>query len=206
MMLVVASGVQGPVRASRYLVAGGVMLTGLCAAWPFRETYRSLPTPAPLAAPLELTLRRPDSPLVLAPRSDISPAVGIEPQSAGLAPSGASTRTSLRTGDLADLTPPPALPVSFQPGAANPPPSDWRPEPTARPTGPPPRPRPYRLRDGDTLEKIAERLLGDSGRAGEVFEANRDVLMRPDLLPVGTTIVLPPRERSDDLEPVHAER
>ena len=63
-------------------------------------------------------------------------------------------------------------------------------------------PRPYRLRDGDTLEKIAERLLGNARRANEIFELNRGLLNRPDLLPVGATIMLPPRENSDDLEPV----
>jgi len=67
---------------------------------------------------------------------------------------------------------------------------------------PPARPRRYRLRDGDTLEKIAERFLANRGRAGEIFEANRDVLTRADLLPVGVTIVLPPRDSPEALEPV----
>ena len=70
--------------------------------------------------------------------------------------------------------------------------------PTARPQSPP---RPYRLRDGDTLESIAERLLGNGARASEIFEANRGVLARPDVLPVGVMIVLPPRESNGDLEP-----
>lgn len=70
----------------------------------------------------------------------------------------------------------------------------------ARPSKPPGKPRPYRLRDGDTLEKIAERFLGSRERAGEIFEANRDALARPDLLPVGVTIVVPPREQAGDLE------
>jgi nucleoid-associated protein YgaU len=52
------------------------------------------------------------------------------------------------------------------------------------------------------LEGIAERLLGNRGRAVEIFEANRSVLARPDLLPVGVTIVLPGRESVDALEPV----
>jgi nucleoid-associated protein YgaU len=63
-------------------------------------------------------------------------------------------------------------------------------------------PRPYRLRDGDTLEKIAERLLGDPLRAIEIFAMNPGVLERPDLLPVGATIMLPPKDNADLLEPV----
>jgi nucleoid-associated protein YgaU len=53
---------------------------------------------------------------------------------------------------------------------------------------------------------IAERLLGDKERASEIFEANRNVLARPDLLPVGITIMLPPRETRTDLQPVAAPR
>jgi len=171
------------------------MLIGICAAWPFRQSQPRTVAPLPATAPLELTLRRPDTPLELAPRSDISPAVGLESIAGGqMPPTSARSLTSLRTTDLANLAPPPALPVSFQPGSANPPPNDWRPEPLVRSTRPPGKPRPYRLRDGDTLEKIAERLLGSRERAKEIFEANRDVLTQPDLLPIGITIILPPRE------------
>ena len=122
---------------------------------------------------------------------------------AGPMPSTPRTLTSLHSLDLANLAPPPALPVSFQPAVAPQAPGDWRPEPLTRPARPLGKPRPYRLRDGDTLERIAERLLGNRERAAEIFEANRNLLARPDLLPVGVTIMLPPRERADDLEPVN---
>jgi nucleoid-associated protein YgaU len=59
----------------------------------------------------------------------------------------------------------------------------------------PPQPRTYRLRDGDSLEWLAERYLGSRERADDLFAANRDVLAQPDLLPVGTTIKIPPRDR-----------
>ena len=189
-------------RASRFSAAAGIVLVGLCAAWPFRQVQRRWPPSAPVAASLELTLRRPDAPLELAPRSDISPAVGLESTAAATAPSQARSLTSLHTSDLTNLAPPPALPVSFQPSNASPAPNDWRPEQAARPIRPPGKKHPYRLRDGDTLEKIAERMLGSRERAAEIFDANRDVLTRPDLLPVGVTIIVPPRERADDLEPV----
>ncbi len=52
-------------------------------------------------------------------------------------------------------------------------------------------PREYRIRKSDTLADIAERYLGSSDRAGELFDANRDVLRSPDLLPVGTMLRIP---------------
>jgi len=191
------------VRASRLFVALGVMFLGLCAALPFQRAGRPTMGPQPRSTPppLELTLRKADAPLQLAPRGEVSPAAGLE--SAVGHPTNGTGRslTSLHTSDPSSVVPTPALPMSFQTGGSNPPSSDWRPEPLARPQRQG-KPRPYRLRDGDTLEKIAERFLEDRGRAGEIFEANRDVLTRPDLLPVGVTIMLPPRPSVNDLEPV----
>ena len=155
-------------------------------------------------APLSLTLRRPDVPLELAPRIDVSPALGLaegRDEGSGVRNQASSGGKTERT-DLTNLIPPPALPVSFQPSTASLESSDWRPEPLTRVPRPNVKPRPYRLRDGDTLEKIADRLLGNVQRAGEIFELNRGLLTRPDLLPVGVTIMLPPHENSDDLEPV----
>jgi len=121
------------VRASRLLIAAGVVLVGLCAAWPFRQVQRRWPPSAPLAASLDLTLRRPDAPLELAPRSDISPAVGLESTAAATAPSQARSLTSLHTSYLTNLATPPALHVSSQPNNASPAPKDWRREQATRP-------------------------------------------------------------------------
>ena len=52
------------------------------------------------------------------------------------------------------------------------------------------------------LENLAERFLANRERAAEIFDSNRGVLARPDLLPVGVTIVLPPRDSGQELEPV----
>ena len=193
------------VKTSRLFLALGVLLFGLCAALPFRLPPPISPKPAPAVVPMSLTLRRPDAPLELAPRIEVSPAVGLE--TANFAANSSSSQIldrATQNSDLANLVPPPALPVSFQPTNSEPP-RDWKPEPLAKPA-PPARPRPYRLRDGDTLEKIAERLLGDRSRAAEIFEANRNVISQPDLLPVGVTIMLPPRQIAGDLEPVMTQR
>jgi nucleoid-associated protein YgaU len=153
---------------------------------------------------MQLTIRRPDQPLELAPRIDVSPAEGRhaerfngEPASAPPAPLPAAPNYALE-----NLAPPPALPVSFHPSLPPAQPNDWRPDAVLKPAVQPRPPRPYRIRDRDTLELIAERLLGDKNRATEIFEANRNVLARPDLLPVGVTIMLPPRELRSELEPV----
>ncbi len=47
------------------------------------------------------------------------------------------------------------------------------------------------IEDGDTLESLAERYLGSAGRADELYEANRELLPRPDVLPIGVELVIP---------------
>ncbi len=203
---------------SRLLAATGVLCAGALAAWPFRQPH-SLSAPPPLApAPIALTLRREEVVLFASPQAEISPATNLE------AVAGASSnqpgrdaadqpRPARRTFELTNLAPPPPLPIAFQPSAASEPspPGNWR--PSSRATPPLPRPAPtyarqqprlYRLRDGDTLENVAERYLGSASRAAELFEANRDVLARPDLLPVGKSILIPPKLASDELEPIGA--
>jgi nucleoid-associated protein YgaU len=51
----------------------------------------------------------------------------------------------------------------------------------------------HRVVDGDTLPELARRYLGDAGRYLELFEANRNVLSSPDLLPLGVELTIPPR-------------
>jgi len=47
------------------------------------------------------------------------------------------------------------------------------------------------VRNTDTLEKLAKRYLGDSGRALEIFDLNRDQLSNPHLLPIGAKLRIP---------------
>lgn len=53
--------------------------------------------------------------------------------------------------------------------------------------------RKHVIRDGDSLPGLAARMLGSADRASEIFQANRDVLSHPDLLPIGETLVIPPK-------------
>ena len=49
----------------------------------------------------------------------------------------------------------------------------------------------HRIADGDTLSGLAERYLGSSQRFAEIYDANRDRLQSPDLLPIGTMLRIP---------------
>ena len=49
----------------------------------------------------------------------------------------------------------------------------------------------HRIVDGDTLSGLAHRYLGSSGRFREIFDANRDRLQSPDLLPIGVELRIP---------------
>ncbi len=53
--------------------------------------------------------------------------------------------------------------------------------------------RTHKVVDGDTLTALADRYLGSAARAQELYEANRDVLHDPELLPIGVELKLPPR-------------
>lgn len=55
------------------------------------------------------------------------------------------------------------------------------------------------VHNGDTLEKLAERYLGDPGRAMELFDLNREQLSNPHLLPIGAELRIPvPARREND--------
>lgn len=55
-------------------------------------------------------------------------------------------------------------------------------------------PRVHRVVDGDTLEDLAARFLGDATRAGEIFGANRRLLSDPNVLPLGVELTIPPQQ------------
>jgi nucleoid-associated protein YgaU len=52
-------------------------------------------------------------------------------------------------------------------------------------------PRVHKIADGDTLPALAARYLGSPDRAIEIFQANREVLSDPDLLPIGGELKIP---------------
>lgn len=57
-------------------------------------------------------------------------------------------------------------------------------------------PAEYKVREGDTLSTIAERVLGSRGRWQELFELNRDKLKSPDRVAPGTMLKVPAKVQS----------
>jgi len=54
-------------------------------------------------------------------------------------------------------------------------------------------PRTHIVVDGDSLERLAGRYLDDASRGNEIYDANRELLASPDLLPIGAQLVIPKR-------------
>lgn len=52
-------------------------------------------------------------------------------------------------------------------------------------------PRTHRVLDGDTLSKLAQRYLGQADRFYDIYEANRELLRTPDVLPIGSLLIIP---------------
>ncbi len=55
-----------------------------------------------------------------------------------------------------------------------------------------PAPATYTVKSGDTLEKIAAKVYGDSSQWHRIYEANRDTLKSPNRLYPGQRLVIPP--------------
>jgi hypothetical protein len=51
--------------------------------------------------------------------------------------------------------------------------------------------RRHEIVDGDTLAELAQRYLGSSDRWTEIYQANRQALSDPELLPIGLELVIP---------------
>jgi len=58
--------------------------------------------------------------------------------------------------------------------------------------------RPYVVQRGDTLTRIAERLLGDAARWEEIYHVNRDQIRDPDNIREGMVLWVPPRNAPRD--------
>ncbi len=52
-------------------------------------------------------------------------------------------------------------------------------------------PTEHQVRDGDSLETLAEKYLGDARFASAIYQANRAQLDSPDLLPIGSKLKIP---------------
>lgn len=87
----------------------------------------------------------------------------------------------------AQALPPGAGPVTAFPAAA--PPPVWNRSPVMAAGEPP---ATYVIRDGDDLTGIATRFYGHPAAAAAIWDANRDLVPDPNLLPIGTSLRMPP--------------
>lgn len=144
--------------------------------------------PAPSWPPLDPAAQPPAPPL----RADYAPPPPpdrLPPVAAALQAEGPGMNGTYRS--TLDVPPPPLLDAQ----AAPPPVAAWAAPAVARPASPPPAdlvPATYVIHDGDDLTGISTRFYGHPGGAAAVWEANRDVIPDPNLLPIGTELRLPP--------------
>ena len=180
----------------------GVMLLGVCASWPFRKHWLPPEQAAdePAATALAPLVARPAVLTRLAPPADNEPSFSSVTTGGDLQPL-LSAREPLATRSLARMDDAPGVPglaADFA-GHRQPSPLDPRSAVTAAETSTGdqagadlvPLPRRYRIGKHDTLEGIAERLLGSPQYADELLAANPGVILVPEILPVGATIVIP---------------
>lgn len=131
-----------------------------------------------------------DEPLILrAPVSSCPTGVPPRIEPAGIAPQPATGRQS---------GPAVTVPATASPAVAAAPATPRMDRSWGGVTLPPARdaqrPVRHRVVDGDTLAMLAQRYLGSAERQMEIFEANRDLLASPDLLPIGAMLRIPPAQ------------
>jgi nucleoid-associated protein YgaU len=196
-------------RGRKLFVVGAILAIGLVLAWPFRKADGDLEHSPSFALPPGDILRASNGDPIAAlrtaaPQADIPVSAGqVVAQMAATNPLGKDLKASrpLESFDLANhpaLIQTASVPIDDPP----PPPQDAAPgvvQPTYD-TGPLavddsieewPAELMHVVANGDTLEKLAERYLGDAGRALEIFDLNRDQLSNPHLLPIGVELRVP---------------
>jgi len=187
-------------RGVKIVVACCVLGAGIAGAMLFRH-----PSPPPVPRRLET----PDG-LVLRQETDaeVAPPPASDRLTARIGPSApVASRSPRSTRSSSDSIPP-------SPGEPPPPPSMAKSYPPLRERLIPfadrfpgteglqseradGRRRTHKIADGDTLADLAERYLGDAGRSLEIYEANRELLPSPGVLPIGVEIRIPPHDKAD---------
>ncbi|MBT8485520.1 MAG: LysM peptidoglycan-binding domain-containing protein [Phycisphaerales bacterium] len=94
-------------------------------------------------------------------------------------PDALAATQRLRIPDAADLVRQPLV-VADTDAAASPPPAS-----------PTPRAIEYTVKEGDNLSKLAKRFLGSPHAFATIYERNRDVIKKPDMLRAGMVLTIP---------------
>ena len=195
-------------RVKKILIVSCVLAVGLGLAWPFRKsTSDTLYLPATGSLPgLSATgqIRNAPPPALPSSKQTREKRVIAQP---------ASTTDTAKGFDLADhpaLADPsddlPPAPSLEEQGPVTPefPPSQNSSRPAYATVSQPNQSTPawpeeviHEVSNGDTLEKLAERYLGDASRALELFDLNREQLSNPHLLPIGAELRIPVEPEPD---------
>jgi nucleoid-associated protein YgaU len=164
----------------KIVLSAGIVLGGLLLAMLFRQHGPATDATQPSADEHLVLHRQPEAsqPVVTAPAP---------------AEKGATVLKPIGQKPAEGLTPPPDLPKSYAAGSQQGT-SRWGismgqvlPD-TARSAPPALK---HKIVDGDSLSSLAERYLGSADRATEIFEANREKLSDPRILPIGLELRIP---------------
>lgn len=179
-----------------------VLLGGFAASTFFKKNGQS--TRRRPKMPGNIQLEIPHSALQVPLRSDRSPAIVRSPaiESDRSAVSGSDTSEYARPGRLQSRITVPSMPDSYRTYLREPSgvPAQQDAPSTAGGVGrvsekrrdsEPTAPRRHRIRDGDSLRRLAQTYLGQADRWIEIYRANRNVLTNPDVLPLNVDIVIP---------------
>jgi len=175
----------------RLVTTAAVMLLGLGLALFFRRPSTESDLPIPVQSDPLILRKQPDrrtfavtesSPASSQSRS--LPVDAVEPQH--LLPTIVTpTDQPSPLPELPKSYPNNSLPVSTRWGTSL---SEMLPETASAPPT-------HKVIDGDSLALLAERYLGSASRATEIYEANRNLLTHPEILPIGLELKIPRAEQ-----------
>jgi nucleoid-associated protein YgaU len=180
-------------RGAKIALASGIVLSGLVGAALFRKSPSSAtphePPTAPFDRPIAL-LAGEDPPAAARLLGRVDPVRAVEaaaPPAIEGKPAGVPNGAFAKRNSAVESGPPSSARKQAVFSKA---PADEL--ATAEPA---PRSGPlHKVRDGDTLSSLARHYLGSSKRFLEIYEANRELLSNPDLLPIGAELKIPPAE------------
>jgi nucleoid-associated protein YgaU len=160
-------------RRQKLIAAGAVLAIGFGLAWPLRRDEPLLPA----------SVRQATAPVESQPLTEAS----VLEQQATSAPLAAGP-TSVDRDPFANASEPSAAISGMPPVYSTISAARTEATPLAEVT---PTERIHVVHEGDALDALAKRYLGDEARALEIFDLNREALENPHVLPLGVELRIP---------------